>query len=89
MTGPRLQDLDDVSRENVLVKRMVNEDLAFTREQYITLFYEDEQPDIWTERHEALLPPVFRREEDNTLAHEALEKLGEAIGVVYTGRIPR
>ncbi|MDA1302599.1 MAG: hypothetical protein O2868_21330 [Proteobacteria bacterium] len=89
MTKPRLQDLDGISRENHLVKRMLDEDVAFTREQYIALFYGDAQPDVWTERHESLLPPVFRHEEDNARAHEAIEKLGEAIGVVYTGRIPR
>ena len=37
MEKPDLTDLDDISRDNVLIKKMISEALPFTREQYIVM----------------------------------------------------
>ena len=90
MDRPELSALYELSRENYLVRQMLEKKLPFTREHYIELFYEGEPPAVWTDRHEALLPPCFRQSaSDLSAMHEAIEKLGEAIGVTYTGRVPR
>ena len=89
MEKPDLIDLDDISRDNVLIKKMISEDLPFTREQYIVMFYEDEGiPSPWTNAHEDILPPVFRDKQSKQV-REAIANLGDAIGVTYTGEIPR
>jgi hypothetical protein len=81
-------ELDDVSVKNVLVQRMIAEQTPFTREVYLKLRYGDDLPKPWTYADEKLLPPVFR--DPNTEAiQEALQGLGSAIGVTYTGEIPR
>ena len=81
-------EVDDVSLKNVLVQKMISEQLPFTRETYLRLRYGDEVPKRWSYADEKLLPPVFR--EPNTEAiQEALQGLGSAIGVTHTGEIPR
>ncbi|MEM7362962.1 MAG: hypothetical protein AAF525_02995 [Pseudomonadota bacterium] len=89
MEKPALKDLDDTSRDNVLIQKMISEALPFTREQYIAMFYADESiPSPWTDVHEGRLPPVFQDKQSEQV-REAIANLGEAIGVTYTGEIPR
>lgn len=80
--------LDEVSLANAIVQRMLHEALPFTRDTYIQLFFGDEVPTPWTTTHEGRLPPVFRNP-DNDNMHAAIEGLGNVIGVVWNGEIPR
>ncbi len=81
-------ELDEVKRNNVLVQKMLEEELPFTRETYLALFFGDERPSPWTTEHEGRLPPVFRNHDNDTM-HRAIEGLGNAIGIAYNGEIPR
>tara|TARA_E500000331_G_scaffold355993_1_gene412963 strand:- start:2906 stop:3256 length:351 start_codon:yes stop_codon:yes gene_type:complete len=81
-----LDAMDDISRENVIIQRMLEEGLPLTREAYIQIFYDGKTPAPWTEKHEAILPPIFREDFENQ--REALKGFGEFIGVTFTGRLP-
>ena len=85
--APELEQLDDISRKNAIVQRMIRDNLAFTRDTYIRLRW-PEAPTPWTVDHEKKLPPVFR-EPNAERVGEALKGLGDAIGVTYTGELPR
>ena len=82
------QDLDDISQNNAVVQRMVRDKLPFTRETYIELVYGDNVPKPWTHANEKFLPPVFQ-DPNIERVHEALQGLGDAIGITYTGTIPK
>ncbi|MAV27159.1 MAG: hypothetical protein CMQ05_13765 [Gammaproteobacteria bacterium] len=89
MDTPDINEMDEISRDNVLVLKMITQNLPFTREQYIELFYEGEgMPSPWTDVHEKQLPPVFQDPQSDQV-REAISNLGEAIGVTYLGEIPR
>jgi|TARA_Y100000994_G_scaffold235511_1_gene225248 hypothetical protein len=81
-----LDAMDDISRENVIIHRMLEEGLPLTRIVYLQIFYDGEIPNPWTEKHEVLLPPIFREDFDNQL--DALKGFGEFIGVTFSGKIP-
>jgi hypothetical protein len=78
--------MDEISANNVIIQRMIRDGLAFSREVYIDIFYEGQVPKPWTEKHEALLPPVFRLALDDQ--RQALKNLSEAIGLAYNGEVP-
>ena len=81
-----LEAMDEISRENVIIHRMLEEGLPLTRDAYIQIFYDGEIPSPWTEKHEAIVPPIFREDYDSQ--REALKGFGEFIGVTFTGRLP-
>jgi hypothetical protein len=88
MTAEELAQLDDISRNNVIIQRMVAESLPFDRATYVGIFYAGQVPKPWTHDHEAILPPVFRDENADEV-RRAIQALGDAIGVTYTGDVPR
>lgn len=78
--------MDEISKNNVIIQRMIRENLALSRETYLDIFYEGDIPHPWTDKHEAILPPVFRL--DLTAQREALKSLSESIGLAYNGEVP-
>ncbi len=83
-----LANLDEVSAKNVIVRKMLAQSLPFDRTTYISLYYEGVVPTPWTHAHEMRLPPVFR-DANAEQVNKAIQGLGDAIGVTYTGDIPR
>jgi hypothetical protein len=84
----KLGALDEVSRNNVIVRQMIEDGLSFNRVTYIDLFYAGKTPKPWTDLHESRLPPIFQ-DTNTDLIREAIQNLGDAIGVTYTGEIPK
>lgn len=78
--------MDEISKNNVIIQRMIRENLALSRETYLEIFYEGDIPHPWTDKHEAILPPVFRF--DLSEQREALKSLSESIGLAYNGEVP-
>lgn len=78
--------VDEISKNNVIIQRMIRENLALSRETYLNIFYEGDIPHPWSDKYEAILPPVFRL--DLSAQREALQSLSESIGLAYNGEVP-
>lgn len=78
--------MDDISKNNVIIQRMIKENMTFSRDTYVDIFYDGEIPRPWTDKHEAILPPVFRL--DLSEQRAALKALSDSIGLAYNGEVP-